>query len=88
MQNDSASSCDPILDHLMSSSAFKCVVWFFFAALMAVGLIVVVLNMRNSSMYIYRDRRVDTLLYIGMPTILGVVPVTTMIALPISRRLK
>ena len=84
LQNDSTSSSDPIVDHLMSSYAFKCVVWFFCVALMAVGLTVIVMNMIDLGY----DYRVAILLYVGAPVILGIVPVITMCVLPFSRRLR
>ena len=88
IQNDAASSCDPIVDHLMGSRAFKCVVWFFFAALLGVGLTVVVMNMEFARYGFYNDYRVGILLYGGMPAIVSIVPFITMVVLPFSRRLK
>lgn len=88
MQNDSAGSCDPVVDHLMGSPAFKSVVWFFFAALVGIGLTVVGMNIGSAGASSHDDYRVGILLYAGTPTILGVVPVITMIVLPFSRRLK
>src|SRR4051812_49007698 len=36
MQNDQPGSCDPVIDHLMSSRAFNGVIWSFFVALVGV----------------------------------------------------
>lgn len=88
LQNDSASSSDPIVDHLMSSHAFKSVVWFFCVALMAVGLTVVVLNVSSAGSTYNEDFRAEILLFVGLPVILGIVPVITMCVLPFSRRLR
>jgi hypothetical protein len=88
MQNDSAGSCDPIVDHLMSSNAFKSVVWFFFAALMGVGLTVIGMNIGSMGSFYTNDWRVEILLYVGTPVILGIVPAITMFVLPFSRRLR
>jgi hypothetical protein len=89
MQNDGAGPCDPIVDHLMSSHAFQCVVWFFFAALMGVGMTVVGMNIGTigSSRYT-NDWRIKVLLRVGTPVILGIVPVITMFVMPFSRRLR
>lgn len=88
MQNDNASSRDPIVDHLMSSHAFKSVVWLFSAALMGVGLAVAGINMKFAQLGSSSDNRAYVLLYGGMPAILGIVPLVTMVVLPFSRRLK
>lgn len=88
LQSDSASSCDPILDHLMGSYAFQIVVWFFFAALMGIGLTVVGMNMTYAGMGAYADYRTGILLIPGTPVMVCVVPGITMFVLPFSRRLK
>jgi hypothetical protein len=73
----------------MSSHAFQCVVWFFFAALMGVGMTVVGMNIGTigSSRYT-NDWRIKVLLRVGTPVILGIVPVITMFVMPFSRRLR
>ena len=72
----------------MGSYAFKCVVWFFCAALMGSGLFVVAFNMSGVGWGDYTDYRAQLLLTIGTPVMLGIVPVITMFALPFSRRLR
>lgn len=88
LQNDSASSSDPIVDHLMSSHVFKSVVWFFCAVLVGVGLTVVVMNMSRAGFGYNEDSRAGILLFVGLPVALCIVPLITMCALPFSRRLR
>jgi len=83
LQNDSASSYDPIVDHLMSSRAFKTVVWGFFAVLAGIGLVVVVGNVIARG-----DFRFAVLTYGGLPAVVACVPLFATFVLPFSRRLR
>lgn len=92
MPNDSTASHDPILDHVISSHAFKCVVWCFLAALIGVGLAVLIMNnlvlSKGEYMYEYPDYRSTILLKGGLPAFLGIIPIALMCVLPFSRRLR
>lgn len=83
MNNDSASSHDPILDHVMGSHAFKGVVWAFFASLMGVGLAVVALNVVT----VTRMTRIMILINGGGPALVLFAPFVALCVLPFSRRL-
>ena len=84
MLNDSANSHDPIVDHLMSSRAFRGVVWCFFVAVMCVGLAVVFTNLGTG----HGDVRSTILLLVGLPVFVILVPLTTLFVMPFSRRLE
>jgi hypothetical protein len=84
MLTDSASSHDPIVDHLMSSRAFRGVVWGFFAAVVCIGLVVVFVNLGVGE----GDLRALVLLVGALPIFVFLVPVATLLVMPFSRRLK
>jgi hypothetical protein len=84
MLNDSASSHDPIVDHVMSSRAFRGVVWCFFAGVMAVSLAVIFANLGMKT----DDSRAGVILGGGLPIFVLLVPTATLCVMPGSRRLK
>lgn len=89
MNNHAKNSCDPIVDHVMRSRAFKLVVWSFITALCAVGIAVISLNAkatRNRNVE-FPDYRLVVLKYAGGPLV-ACVPVTAALVLPFSRRLR
>jgi hypothetical protein len=83
MQNDGPDSHDPIVDHLMSSHAFKSIVWVFFVAVIAVSITIVLLNGLDQ-VYDYRS----SVLEYGAGPVAACVPVMAMFVLPCSRRLR
>jgi hypothetical protein len=83
MQNDSPDSHDPIVDHLMSSHAFKSIIWIFFLVLLAIHWAIVVLNIIDQVV----DWRGVILMY-GAGPIIGFVPVIAVFVLLYSRRLR
>ena len=86
MQNDQPTSCDPVIDHLISSRAFSGVIWSFFVVLVGVGLTIVALSSGSEN----GDDSVRwfILTYGGLPGVALAVPLTALFSLPFSRRLR
>ena len=89
MQTDSARSHDPIIDHLFSSHAVKGVVWCFFASVLVIGAVVVVLNGTsiNTSFAPGIDFRSVMVVHAIGPLVCSV-PIMITFVLPFSRRLR
>jgi heme/copper-type cytochrome/quinol oxidase subunit 1 len=83
LQNDDATSYDPIVDHLMSSHAFRVVIWFLFVTLVAIGLTIVSVTIAARDVA-YRS----VVLQFGGYPIALICPFMAMVVLPFSRRLR
>jgi hypothetical protein len=82
-QNDTYGSADPVIEHLMSSKAFKAVVWSLILAVLALGAAITAVGAWRGTQW-----RATYLVYMGGPAILGSVLLSTAIAMMCSRRLR
>lgn len=79
LQNDKPGSHDPIIDHLMSSRAFKVVMWSFLLGVMTFGSTITIINPRLRASFV---------MSLGWRLLGLVVPGMTLLVLPFSRRLR
>jgi hypothetical protein len=80
IQNDTYGSTDPVIEHLMSSKAFKAVVWTFIVAVLVLG---------GGIMAVGADVGIQyRAVYLAGPAIVGSVLISTAIAMMCSRRLR
>jgi hypothetical protein len=83
LQNDEPTSYDPIVDHLMSSHAFKAVIWSWLLTLIFIGLAIVAITIYSKDV---ASR--SYVLVGGAAPIALICPFTATLVLPFSRRLR
>jgi hypothetical protein len=86
-QNDSLDLVDPVIDHLMRSRALRSLIWGFIVGVLSLGLGIMVVVSFSGFKQEPGPVRV-TILMIGVPCLLGYVPMFTAVAMLCSRRLR